>query len=47
MYGSRNAVQGCYTQGNTYEEVLANLRDALQLLDAMLLAVPRGEPRCG
>ena len=24
-------LQGCYTQGATYEEVLANLRDAAQL----------------
>lgn len=24
-------LQGCYTQGDTYEEVLANIRDAVRL----------------
>jgi predicted RNase H-like HicB family nuclease len=24
-------LQGCYTQGDTYEEALANLRDAMKL----------------
>jgi len=24
-------LQGCYTQGNTYEEVLENIRDAIRL----------------
>ena len=24
-------LQGCYTQGNTYEEVIANIRDAIKL----------------
>ena len=30
-FGTCPSLQGCYTQGNTYEEVLANLRDAIQL----------------
>lgn len=25
------ALQGCYTQGNTYEEALANIQDAIGL----------------
>ncbi len=25
------SLQGCYTQGETYEEVLANIRDAIRL----------------
>ena len=25
------ALQGCYTQGDTYEEVLANIKDAIVL----------------
>ncbi|MCP9469905.1 MAG: type II toxin-antitoxin system HicB family antitoxin [Nitrospira sp.] len=25
------ALQGCYTQGTTYEEVLANIQDAIRL----------------
>ncbi|MCL5986254.1 MAG: type II toxin-antitoxin system HicB family antitoxin [Actinobacteria bacterium] len=25
------ALQGCYTQGNTYEEVLENIKDAIRL----------------
>jgi len=24
-------LQGCYTQGDTYEEVMANIRDAIKL----------------
>jgi len=24
-------LQGCYTQGDTYEEVLANIKDAIHL----------------
>ena len=24
-------IQGCYTQGNTYEEVLENIKDAIKL----------------
>ena len=25
------AIQGCYTQGDTYEEAIENLKDAIQL----------------
>ncbi len=25
------SLQGCYTQGDTYEEVLANIQDAMRL----------------
>jgi len=25
------ALQGCYSQGNTYEEALANIKDAIRL----------------
>ena len=25
------SLQGCYTQGDTYKEVVANIRDAIQL----------------
>lgn len=25
------SLQGCYTQGDTYEEVFANIKDAIQL----------------
>lgn len=25
------AIQGCYSQGNTYEEAVANIRDAIKL----------------
>ncbi len=30
-FGYCPSVQGCYTQGANYEEVLANLRDAIRL----------------
>jgi len=30
-YAECRALQGCYTQGDTYEEVLHNLRDAIKL----------------
>lgn len=30
-FGYCPELQGCYTQGSTYEEVLANLRDAIAL----------------
>ena len=36
------ALQGCYTQGDTYEEVVANIRDAIQLHVADRIA--SGEP---
>jgi len=36
------SLQGCYTQGETYEEVLANIRDAISLHLQDRLAV--GEP---
>ena len=26
-----NELQGCYTQGDTYEEVMANIKDAIAL----------------
>ena len=29
--GSCPALQGCYTQGDTYEEVVENLKDAIRL----------------
>jgi len=35
-------LQGCYTQGRTYEEVVRNIRDAIRLHLADRLAV--GEP---
>lgn len=28
---SCNELQGCYTQGETYEEVIENIKDAIQL----------------
>jgi len=36
------ALQGCYTQGDTYEEALANLKDAITL--HVQDRVDRGEP---
>ncbi|MCL0066052.1 type II toxin-antitoxin system HicB family antitoxin [Dehalococcoidia bacterium] len=30
-FGSCPEVQGCYTQGDTYEEALENIRDAIRL----------------
>ncbi len=30
-FASCPALQGCYTQGDTYEEVLENLEDAMRL----------------
>ena len=30
-YAECPALQGCYTQGDTYEEVLSNIRDAIEL----------------
>jgi predicted RNase H-like HicB family nuclease len=30
-FGFCPGLQGCYTQGETYEEVLANLKDAMRL----------------
>ncbi len=30
-FGFCPELQGCYTQGDTYEEVLENLKDAIQL----------------
>lgn len=30
-YAECPALQGCYTQGETYEEVVANIRDAITL----------------
>lgn len=30
-YASCPELQGCYTQGDTYEEVLSNIRDAIRL----------------
>ena len=30
-FGYCPPLQGCYTQGDTYEEVLANLEDAIRL----------------
>ncbi len=31
FYASCPDLQGCYTQGETYEEVLQNIRDAIRL----------------
>ena len=30
-FASCNELQGCYTQGDTYEEAIANIRDAMAL----------------
>ena len=30
-YGYCPELQGCYTQGDTYEEALANIKDAIRL----------------
>ncbi|MDQ6787655.1 MAG: type II toxin-antitoxin system HicB family antitoxin [Acidobacteriota bacterium] len=30
-FASCNELQGCYTQGETYEEVLENIKDAISL----------------
>ena len=30
-FASCNEMQGCYTQGDTYEEVIANIKDAIQV----------------
>lgn len=30
-FASCNELQGCYTQGETYEEVIANIQDAISL----------------
>ena len=30
-FASCNELQGCYTQGETYEEVVENIRDAISL----------------
>ena len=35
-------LQGCYTQGDTYEEAVANIRDAIRLILEDMLA--SGEP---
>ncbi len=38
-------LQGCYTQGDTYEEALANIRDAihLHLMDRFIEEMPRSQ----
>jgi len=38
-------LQGCYTQGGTYEETLANIRDAVQLHIADRLAAGEELPQ--
>ncbi len=30
-FASCNELQGCYTQGETYEDVIENIKDAIQL----------------
>jgi predicted RNase H-like HicB family nuclease len=30
-FASCNELQGCYTQGETYEEVMVNIKDAISL----------------
>ena len=30
-FASCNELQGCYTQGETYEEVMTNIKDAISL----------------
>ena len=30
-FASCNELQGCYTQGETYEEVIENIKEAIQL----------------
>ena len=30
-FASCNELQGCYTQGDTYEEVIENIKDAISL----------------
>jgi len=30
-FASCNELQGCYTQGDTYEEAIANIKDAIAL----------------
>jgi predicted RNase H-like HicB family nuclease len=30
-FATCNELQGCYTQGNTYEEVVENIKDAISL----------------
>src|SRR6266699_149173 len=41
-FASCPSLQGCYTQGDTYEEVLANIEDAIRLHIEDRLA--NGEP---
>ncbi len=38
------ALQGCYTQGKTFEEVIANIKDAVELHVADRLARGEGIP---
>ncbi|OGZ12776.1 MAG: hypothetical protein A3C93_05420 [Candidatus Lloydbacteria bacterium RIFCSPHIGHO2_02_FULL_54_17] len=41
------SLQGCYTQGKTYEDALAHIHDAIQLhlADRIALAEEIGEPK--